>query len=545
MGQRDTNARETIAADYVIVGAGSAGCVLANRLSEDGARVVLIEAGPRDTSPLIHIPAGALKLHRHPVLNWNFFAEPEDGTGGRALHWPRGKVLGGSSSINGMLYVRGNARDYDRWAQMGCIGWSYDDVLPYFRKSEAFAPGEDSFHGGDGPMAVERYRTVLPLTDRFVAAAVDTGIPLNPDYNGAKQEGVSYSQNSRKKRFRASTAQAFLASARNRTNLRVVTNALAQRLTFEGKRCTGVIVQQGSNDIHIAAAREVIVAAGAVGSPHLLQISGVGAADHLCSIGINVVHDARGVGANLSDHYCAMVVHRIQGITSVNTLARGLPLVGEAIKYVVTGRGALTFGVTTAVVFTRTRDSLESPDLQLSFTPMSRDPITHGFDKLEPDPGASIAVCVVQPESRGTILAKSADPKEYPAIRPNYFGAQRDLDVMVAGLKMARKIFSSPQWTPHSVKELRPGPNRNTDAELADYARTGGASVFHPVGTCRMGADEASVVDPRLRVRGVDGLRVIDASVMPMVTTGNTNAPTIMIGEKGAAMILEDARVNA
>jgi len=545
MGQPNGASAETIAADYVIVGAGSAGCVLANRLSEDGARVVLIEAGPRDTSPLIHIPAGALKLHRHPVMNWNFFAEPEDGTGNRALHWPRGKVLGGSSSINGMLYVRGNARDYDRWAQMGCTGWSYDDVLPYFRKSESFEPGADDYHGGDGPMAVEHYRTVLPLTDRFVAAAIDTGFKLNPDYNGVTQEGVSYSQNSRRKRFRASTARAFLAPAKNRPNLRVVTNALAQRLTFAGQRCTGIIVDHGGRSLAISAAREVILSAGAVGSPHLLQISGIGAPDHLRAIGVDVVHASRDVGANLSDHYSAMVVHRIQGITSVNTLARGLPLAGEALKYVFTGRGALTFGVTTAIVFTRSREGLESPDLQLSFTPMSRDPITHGFDKLEPDPGASIAVCVVQPESRGTILAKSSDPKEYPAIRPNYFSAQNDTDVMIAGLKLARKIFASPQWAQHSVKELRPGPNRNTDAELADYAKTGGASVFHPVGTCRMGGDDASVVDPRLRVRGITGLRVIDASVMPMVTTGNTNAPTIMIAEKGAAMILEDARALA
>jgi choline dehydrogenase len=533
---------ETIAADYVIVGAGSAGCVLANRLSEDGASVILIEAGPRDTSPLIHIPAGMLKLHRHPKLNWNFFAEPEDGTGGRALHWPRGKVLGGSSSINGMLYVRGNARDYDRWAQMGCAGWSHDDVLPYFKKSEAFEQGGDTLRGDDGPMAVEHYRTVLPLTDRFVEAAVDAGIPLNPDYNGARQEGVAYSQNSRRKRFRQSTARTFLTPARGRNNLRVETNALAQRLTFDGGRCTGVLISRGGKTIQVFAAREVIVAAGAVGSPHLLQLSGIGAPGHLRAIGVDVVHALPNVGQNLSDHYCALVVHRVQGLTSVNQLASGLPLVREMLRYVLTGRGALTFGVTTALAFVRSRDGLESPDLQLSFTPMSRDPISHGFDTLEPLPGASIAVCVVQPESRGMILAKSADPKEYPAIRPNYFSAQRDVDVMVAGLKVARQIFASPRWMAHSVAELRPGPETVSDPELADYARTGGASVFHPVGTCRMGADAASVVDPRLRVRGIAGLRVIDASVMPTVTTGNTNAPTIMIAEKGAAMIREDAR---
>ncbi|HVG50491.1 MAG TPA: GMC family oxidoreductase N-terminal domain-containing protein [Xanthobacteraceae bacterium] len=535
-------ADETISADYVIVGAGSAGCVLANRLSEDGASVILIEAGPRDTSPLIHIPAGSIKLIRHKTLNWNFFAEPEEGTGGRALHWPRGKVLGGSSSINGMLYVRGNARDYDRWAQMGCTGWSYESVLPFFKKSEAFAPGGNDIRGGDGPMAVEHYRTVLPLTDRFVEAAQDAGIPLNPDYNGASQEGVSYSQNSRRKRFRQSTARAFLTPARGRSNLRVETDAQAQRLTFDGKRCTGVVIRRGDKTIHVKAAREAILSAGAIGSPHLLQLSGVGAPDHLRNIGIDVVHALPNVGQNLSDHYCALIVHRVKDATSVNELATGLPLVGEMIRYVLTGRGALTFGVTTAMAFVRSREGLESPDLQLSFTPMSRDPIAHGFDRLEPLPGASIAVCVVQPESRGTILAKSADPKEYPAIRPNYFSAQRDLDVMVAGLKMARQIFASPKWMAHSAAELRPGVAKVSDKELADYARNGGASVFHPVGTCRMGGDDASVVDPRLLVRGIAGLRVIDASVMPTVTTGNTNAPTIMIGEKGAAMIREDAR---
>jgi choline dehydrogenase len=542
---RGGNAVETIAADYVIVGAGSAGCVLATRLSEDAAaRVLLIEAGPPDTNPLIHIPAGMIKLMRHPRLNWNFFAEPEPGTAGRALHWPRGKVLGGSSSINGMLYVRGNPRDYDRWAQMGCTGWSYADVLPLFKQSEAYtgSGGDDRLRGRGGPMAVEEYRTVLPATHAFVQAAQEAGIPRTPDYNGAMQEGVGYSQNSRRVRFRASTARAFLAPARKRANLRVETDALVCRLTFDGTRCTGVEFRRGDRTFRAVAAREVIVSGGAIGSPHLLQISGIGAPEHLREIGVAVVHASPNVGQNLSDHYAALVVHRLRDLVSVNQLVRGAPLVREAIRYVMTGRGAFTFGVTTAIVFAKSREGLESPDLQLSFTPMSRAPDRHGFDSLEREPGASIAVCVAQPESRGSILARSADPTQYPAIRPNYMSAQRDVDATVTGLRLARQIFAAPSWMAHSEGEVRPGSKAMSHTELADYARASAGSVFHPVGTCRMGADAASVVDSRLRVRGITGLRVIDASVMPMVTTGNTNAPTIMIAEKGARMIREDAR---
>ena len=532
----------TIEADYVIVGAGSAGCVLANRLSADGARVLLCEAGPRDTNPFIAIPAGMMKLHRHPVLNWNFFAEKDPGVNGREIHWPRGKVLGGTSAINGMLYVRGNPRDFDRWAQMGCTGWSYADVLPYFKKSESFAGGADEFRGNEGEMAVEHYRTVLPLTDHFVAAAQEAGIPLTDDYNGNRHEGVGYSQNNRRGRFRESSAKVFLKPARGRANLQIETNVLAEKLLFDGKRCTGVQLRRGNKTIIAKASREVIVAAGAVGSPHLLQVSGIGDPAHLSSIGVDVVHAAPNVGRNLIDHMTALVVHRVRDATSVNQLVHGPRLAVEFAKYVLTGRGAFTFGVTTAIAFVKSREGLETPDLQLSFAPMSRDPEIHAFDELEREPGAAIAVCVVQPESRGTILAKSKDVSDHPAIRPNAFSAPCDMAAMISGLRTARKIFSSPAWMKYSVKELRPGTARNSDDELADYVHKNVGSVFHPAGTCRMGGDDASVVDPRLRVRGITGLRIIDASVMPNVTTGNTNAPTIMIAEKGAAMIKEDAR---
>ena len=366
-----------LSADYVIVGAGSAGCVVADRLSEDGAQVVLLEAGPTDWHPMIHIPAGALHLRANPLVNWNYYAEPEPQIGNRSLHWPRGRVLGGTSSINGMLYVRGNPGDYDGWAQMGCRGWSYADVLPYFKKSEKYAPGDAQYRGKSGPLLVEDYRTIPPLTHRFVEAAQQTGFPLTRDYNGAVQEGVGYSQMTRNGRFRGSTARTFLAEARRRPNLRVVTKAVATRLAFDGSRCIGVSFWQVGQDNRVLAAREVVVSGGTVNSPHLLQVSGIGPAAHLQSIAVAVRHDLPGVGANLSDHFAVRVTHRVTGEVSVNQLARGLRLVGEIGRYAATGRGALTFGVTTAMVFCRSREGLESPDLQLLFTPGSYDPQRH------------------------------------------------------------------------------------------------------------------------------------------------------------------------
>jgi len=440
-----------LGADYVIVGAGSAGCVVADRLSEDGAQVVLLEAGPSDWHPMIHIPAGALHLRANPLVNWNYYAEPEPQTGNRSLHWPRGRVLGGTSSINGMLYVRGNPADYDGWAQMGCRGWSYADVLPYFKKSERYASGDAQYRGKSGPLLVEDYRTILPLTHRFVEGAQEAGFPLTRDYNGAVQEGVGYSQMTRNGRFRGSTARTFLAEARRRPNLRVVTKAIATRLLLNRGRCIGVVFRQAGQDNRVLAAREVIVSGGTVNSPHLLQVSGIGPGVHLQSIGVTVTHDLPGVGANLSDHFAARITHRVKDEVSINQMARGLKLVGEIGRYATTGRGALTFGVTTAMVFCRIREGLES------------------------------------------------------------------------------------------AAETMPGADIQSDEALTGFLSEAGTNLRHPVGTCRMGEDPMAVVDPRLRVRGLEGLRVIDASVMPTVTTGNTNASSIMIGEMGAAMIREDA----
>jgi choline dehydrogenase len=526
--------------DYVVIGAGSAGCVVAARLSETGARVVLLEAGPRDTNPWIHVPAGVLKLLRHPVVNWNYTAEGTAGTAGRTIHWPRGKVLGGSSSINGMLYVRGNPADFDGWAQMGCRGWTFDDVLPFFRKSEHYVQGgEAEFRGQGGPLLVEDYRTILPLTHRFVEAAQQAGFPFSADLNGRRQEGVGYSQMTRRGRFRGSTARTFLAQAKGRANLRVETEAVATRLVFEDRRCVGVAIRQRGQERVVRAAREVILSGGSVNSPQLLQISGIGPAEHLRAIGVEVLHDLPGVGANLSDHYVARVSHRVRDAMSINQLARGVRLAGEVARFATSGRGALTFGVTSAQVFCRSREGLASPDLQLLFTPASYD--NARFGELERAAGMTVAICPVRPDSRGTIMARSADPLEKPVITPNYLSAPGDEQVMLAGIRFTRNIFAAPAIAQYSVAETLPGPEIVSDEALVEHTRQYGTTIFHPVGTCKMGEDPRAVVDSRLRVHSIGGLRVIDASVMPTLTTGNTNAPTIMIGEKGAAMIREDA----
>ena len=525
--------------DYLVIGGGSAGCVVAARLSEGGARVTLLEAGPPDRHPWIHIPAAMLKLlQNQKLVNWGYTTEPEKGSNDRAIRWPRGRTLGGSSSINGMLYVRGNPADFDIWAQMGCRGWSYDDVLPFFRRSETYRQGGDpEIRGQGGPLQVEDYRTILPLTHRFIEAAQQAGHPFRKDLNGKEQEGVGYSQMTRIGRWRGSTARTYLAAAKGR--VRVETDAQAARLIFEGNRCVGAEYRQHGTLRTIRAAREVIVSGGAVNSPHLLQMSGIGPAEHLRSLGIPVLRDIAAVGANLQDHYVSRVQHRVRDMLSTNQLAHGARLVGEVAKFFTRGVGALTFGVTTAQVFARSREGLASPDLQLLFTPASY--AAGQFGVLEKAPGMTCAICPVKPDSRGTVMAQSPDPFARPAIRPNYLAARGDQELLARGIRMVREIFAQPAIAKYSVEEILPGPGTASDEEILAFNRQYGTTIYHPVGTCRMGEDPASVVDSRLRVRGIAGLRVADASVMPTLTTGNTNAPTIMIGEKAAAMILEDA----
>lgn len=530
------------APDYVVVGAGSAGCAVACRLVQGGAKVALLEAGPRDTSWRIHVPAALRPLLNDPAVNWNYATEPVESTAGRRVSLPRGKVLGGSSSINGMLYVRGNPADFDGWAQRGCRGWSYEEVLPYFRSSENYKQGGDAeFRGDDGPLEVEDYRTILPMTHRFVRAAQDAGHPFTSDYNGRNQEGVGYSQMTRRGRFRGSTAQTYSRAVKGNSNLQIITGARGGRLIFEGRKCVGITYRQDGAEKEVRAAKEVVLCGGAYNSPHLLQISGIGPGTHLRGIGVEVLHDLPGVGGNLADHWGARIKHNVRASEiTMNQLSRFPRVVPEIAKFFLLGTGALTFGVTSAMVFCRSREGLASPDLQLSFTPAT--PIDTGQGALEKEPGFQITAIPVRAESRGHVMARSADPMDDPAITPAYLTDENDIDVVVSGIEKVRAICEAAPLKEVSLGEFAPGPDVQTRDEIRQFMREHGGTIHHPVGTCKMGDDPAAVVDPRLCVHGIEGLRVADASIMPTLTTGNTNAPTIMIGEKAADMMLEEAK---
>src|ERR1700691_4186626 len=527
--------------DYIVVGAGSAGCVLANRLSADGKNsVLLLEAGPEDTNIWIHVPLGYGMLFKEKTVNWMYQTEPEPGLDGRSVFQPRGKVLGGSSSINGLLYVRGQHEDYDRWRQRGNAGWGYDDVLPYFKKAENQQRGADQYHGSGGPLPFSDWRHADPLSEAFVVAAAQTGIPTNPDFNGASQEGAGFFQTTTQRGRRASTAYSYLRPAKGRSNLQVETLALAQRILFEGRRARAVEYRQSGTLRTARARREILVSGGAYNSPQLLQLSGVGPAELLKQHGIDVVLDAPGVGNDLQDHLQVRLVTRCaQRVTLNDILNHPVRRIMAGARYAAFRTGPLTIAAGTSGAFFKTNPRLATPDVQIHFLPFSTDKMG---EKLHSFSGFSASVCQLRPESRGSLRIKSADPTAPPEIRINYLATEVDRTTNVEGLKILRKILHAPALKPFVVDEVDPGPKITSDEEILNFCRQRGSTVYHPTSTCRMGNDPLAVVDQRLRVRGIEGLRVVDASVMPDLTSGNNNAPTIMIAEKASDMILEDAR---
>lgn len=526
--------------DYIIVGAGSAGCVLANRLTENpSVKVCLLEAGGTDWNPWIHIPVGYFKTIHNPKTDWCYETEPDPGLNGRSLKWPRGKVLGGSSSINGLLYVRGQREDYDGWAAAGNTGWSYSDVLPFFKKSEDQELGEDEYHGTGGPLKVSSMSFKRPICDDFIEGVSELGVPKSQDMNGADQEGVGYFQLTARNGRRCSSAAGYLRDIKKRPNLHIITNALTTRIGIENGRATTVHYLHKGQPSTLTANAEILLAAGAINSPQLLQLSGIGHGTLLQQLGIDVVADRQEVGENLQDHLQIRSVYKTTSPTLNDELNNPLQKMRAGLEYILTRGGPLSMAASQVAAFCRTRLSNDRPDIQYHFQPLSADSPGEGLHKFS---AITASVCQLRPESRGHIQIKSPDPEVYPAIVPNYLSTELDCQTAIEAIKHTRAIMASRAMEKHIASEMLPGKEAETDEQLLDAARNIANTIYHPTSTCRMGPDENAVVDCRLRVNGVTGLRVVDASVMPTIVSGNTNAPTIMIGEKASAMIIEDNR---
>jgi len=535
------SATDIIDTDYVIVGAGSAGCVMAARLSEDPAtRVTLLEAGGEDRNMWIHIPLGYGKTITDKRVNWCYETEPDPGVNNRKVFWPRGKVLGGSSSINGLVYIRGQAEDFDHWRQLGNAGWSFDDVLPYFRRAEDQVRGANKLHGAGGPLAVSDVQDYDPISKAFIRSALDLGFPRNDDFNGAVQEGAGYYQLTTRNGRRCSTAVGYLRPARRRGNLRVETNALAEQVLFEGRRAVGVRFRQNGALRTVRARREVVLCGGAINSPQLLLLSGVGPAQHLMEMGIAVHHDLPGVGQSMQDHYQTRIVEKCRFPITVNDIMLSRwKMLKTGLEYFLFRRGPLTIAAAQAGLFARTRPELATPDVQFATVIFSADRPAEGLHKFS---GFSVVVYQLRPESRGELKLKSPDPAAAPAMHPNYLSTETDRRTIVDGLKLARRLMATPDMQHFIASEYIQGVQVQTDDELLAYVRQYGSTVFHPTSTCKMGSDAMAVVDAALRVHGLEALRVVDASIMPAVVSGNTNAAAIMIAEKAADMMRGEMR---
>ena len=524
--------------DYVIVGAGSAGCVIANRLSaSQDISVLLLEAGPKDNNPWIHIPVGYYRTMDTPRINWGYQTAPD--LGGRSFDWPRGKVLGGCSSINGLVYARGQAEDFDHWRQLGCTGWSYDAVLPLFKRAEGASMDQldDGFHGTDGPLGVSR-ASAHPLCDAYIQAAEQAGIPSNSDYNGREQEGAGYFHVTTQKGLRSSAATAYLRPVKNRQNLSIRTGSHVRRLITVDRKVLGVEVDSAGRTQNIRARREVILSAGAINSPQILQLSGIGEANQLTSLGIEPVFNSPEVGENLQDHFtCASKYKCTQPITVNDEAGSLFRNVASALRWLKDRGGPMSLSAGQVGVFAKATLGAVTPDVQFHFLRFSAQTRGRRLDRF---PGFTVTMCQLRPESRGHVRINSNDFRDKPIIQPNYLSELKDQEVMVAGMKLVRKVAQQTAMKDFIAEEIVPGLSVENDEAILDYVRAKGSTIFHPSSTCRMGSDAGAVVDPRLKVNGVDGLRVADASIMPTLVSGNTNAACIMIGEKAADMILED-----